>query len=591
MARPKAGPVTTMPTSAIKPGMKAIAWTVFEGSTPEPVPIEILGLWKNNWGPGQDIILGKMGGRAQRTNVAAGMSGSPVYIDGKLIGAVSLRIGAFSPDSICGITPIDLMLEINEHEKSRPTDARSPDRAAPRAAVEVPGELLARVLAAPPAEPVLATPIDTPLAFTGFHESALREFAPILKQMGLSPVQGGATSALYSPKPAPGWQTALQPGDPIAGVLVSGDMSMTGLGTVSYNDGKRILAFGHPFFNLGPVEMPMAKGEIVHTFSSSFQPFKIGNATGIVGALKQDRHSGIMGILGETADMIPVTLDVRTYGNNDQVEKTKQFQFNVFVQQKWTPFLMMATLFNSIQQTNEFSEEVTYRFNGNVELQGTGGNFNISTMLAPSEMPVPPPMLLAGWWADKFNRLFGNAVQMPKLKSVKATVDLLPQRRIATIENAWLAQSEVTAGGELSGKVFLRPYRGERIARDFKITIPASLPKGDHRLLLSDADTLNRVQSAAPSANRFMDLPQTVSLINQERSNNRLYVSVVENRPTVITDDKTMPSLPASVLNVMQSGQTQNRPFVTAAESASEKLAIPFDLVVNGSYNLKITVK
>src|SRR5580704_5455588 len=129
---PRAGKVDIMKASEVKAGMKAIAWTVFQGDTPEAVPIEIIGNWKNMWGPGQDVIIGKMGGKAERTNVAAGMSGSPVYIDGKLIGAVALRLSTFSPDAICGITPIELMLEINEFDKSRPTDARTPQMLAQR---------------------------------------------------------------------------------------------------------------------------------------------------------------------------------------------------------------------------------------------------------------------------------------------------------------------------------------------------------------------------------------------------------------------------------------------------------------------------
>src|SRR5436309_11773703 len=168
LQRPKAGKVETMPLSQIKPGMKAIAWTVFQGTEPEQVPIEIIGRYKNQWGPNQDIIVGKMGGKAIRTNVAGGMSGSPVYIDGKLIGAVALRMSVFSPDAICGITPIELMLEINDFDKSRPDDARTPDKAAPRAQVAVPSELLAQAVAAG-ASPDLArqsalmTPIETPL--------------------------------------------------------------------------------------------------------------------------------------------------------------------------------------------------------------------------------------------------------------------------------------------------------------------------------------------------------------------------------------------------------------------------------------------
>jgi len=595
MQRPKAGPVTIMRSADIKPGMKATAWTVFEGTTPEPIPIEIIGLMKNAWGPRQDIILAKMGGRAQRTNVAGGMSGSPVYIDGKLIGAVALRLSVFSPDSICGITPIELMLEINDFDKSTPAAAKTPDKPATRAAIEVPNEMLAKVMNAglSPQAAMSApfmTPIETPLTLSGFNEITLREFGPLMRQMGLNPVQGGASGALLSPKPAAGWQTALQPGDPIAGILVSGDMSMTGLGTVSYNDGKRVLGFGHPFFNLGPVEMPMAKGEVLMTLSSAFQPNKIANATDIVGALHQDRHSGIMGVLGDTAATIPVTLSVRTYDKTEKIEKQKDFQFHVFVQQRWTPFLMMLTFFNSVSGINDFSEEVTYRFNAKVEMEGLP-NINIGTMQAPSDMPVPAPMVLASWWGEKFNRLFGNAVSMPKLKSVSASVDLLPMRRIASVENAWLAHSEFAPGSEVSGKVFLRPFRGERVSRDFKFRLPLSLPKGDHRILLGDADSLNRMQSAASAANRYIDIPEVVSLINQERSNTKLYVALVEARPTVYSNDKTMPSLPASVLNVMQSGQTQNRPFVTSGESATEFQSIPFDFVVNGSYNLKITVK
>src|SRR5207302_5377225 len=141
--KPQAGKVEIMKSSLLKPGMKGYAWTVFQGSEPEAVPIEIIGLWKNQWGPRQDVILAKMGGKAARTNVAGGMSGSPVYIDGKLIGAVALRLSVFSPDAICGITPIELMLEINDLDQSHPADARTPDKLqAPGHEVAVPGEML-----------------------------------------------------------------------------------------------------------------------------------------------------------------------------------------------------------------------------------------------------------------------------------------------------------------------------------------------------------------------------------------------------------------------------------------------------------------
>jgi hypothetical protein len=212
-------------------------------------------------------------------------------------------------------------------------------------------------------------------------------------------------------------------------------------------------------------------------------------------------------------------------------------------------------------------------------------------MQASGEMPMPAPMVLAGWFGDKFNRLYLNNVATPDVKSVNVTVDLLPERRVATIETAWVANTDVVAGEEVPVKVFLHPYRGEPIERDFTVKIPEGLSKGEHRILLSDADTVNRMQSIAGMMNRFIDLPQTVSLLNQERSNNRLYVSLIQSSPTAYYDDKTMPSLPSSVLNVMQAGRSSNRSLVTSPETATEQMALPFDYVVTGSYSLRIHVK
>ena len=575
-SRPKTGKPEIFKLKDIRPGLKGYAWTVLAGMDPEPIPVEIVGLLKNQWGPHQDIILAKMLGKAIRTNVAGGMSGSPVYIDGKLVGAVALRMSVFSPDAICGITPIEYMLEVNDFDESRPADAKTPETLGTKAA----------------AFSQTMIPIETPLYLSGFNENVIREVAPIFEQMGVQVAAGGASSTMQDAKPAPGWQKSLQPGDAVTGVLVTGDMSMTGMCTVTYNDGKHVLACGHSFFNLGPVDMPMAKGEVLMTLASAFQPNKMGNATEIVGALHQDRHSAIEGVLGATAQMVPVTLKVRSLGDNNAIRKENVLHFNVFVQQKWTPYLMMLTMFNSISNLNDYADEATYRLSGKVQFDGAGQpDMDVSTMLAPSEAPLPTPMLLASFWGDKFNRLFLNSVGTPKLKSVDATIDLLPQRRIAAIENAWIPASEVEAGSEVPLKVFLRPYRGERIEREFHLKIPATLARGEHRIVVSDADTLNRMQSAAGLAARNLDIPQTVSLINQERSNNQLYVSLVDARPTVFMEDKALPSLPASIVNVMQAGRTASRHYISSAESAMEQGSIPFDFVVSGSYTLKITVK
>ena len=576
-ARPKSGKVEIMPLGEVKQGMKGIAWTVFQGTEPEPVPVDIIGISKNMWGPKQDIILGKMGGKAARTNVAKGMSGSPVYINGKLIGAVSLGLSQFSPDAICGITPIELMLEIDSKDQSRPAAARTPGKAV--AQLPQGGGIFESLV-----------PIDSPLVFAGLNGDTLRDFAGVFEQMGVHAVQGSGGSTTHGSKPAPGWERALNPGDSVATVLVDGDMGISAFGTVTYNDGKRVLAFGHPLFNLGPVDMPLAKSEIVLTLASQFQPTKMANASEIVGALRQDRHSGIMGELGATAPMIPVTLKVRSLDSNDAVRSEKDFHFNVFVHQKWTPTLMMLTLYNSISNMNEFVDEATYRLNGKVEMNGPH-NIGLSTMQATGDMPMPAPMALALWLGDKFNRLYLNNVDRPDIKGVTMNLDLLPERRVAAIESAWVADSEVQAGDEVSVKVSLRPYRGETLQREVTVKIPAGLARGDHRILLSDADTLNRMQNAASFMNRFIDVPQTVSLLNQERTNNRLYVSLVQSSPTAYYDDKSLPSLPSSVLNVMQAGRTATRAMVTTPETTAEQTSIPFDYQVTGSYSLRIHVK
>jgi hypothetical protein len=586
--RPKSGPVAILKVSDVKPGMHAVAWTVFEGSQPEAVPIEIVGLWKNMWGPGQDIIIGKMGGRAAVTNVAGGMSGSPVYIDGKLIGAVALRLSVFSPDAICGITPIELMLEINDLDKTKPRDAKGPGQTQQVAGItgNVP-DFLGNYTQ----HNASMVPIDTPISFAGFSQETMSAFAPTLEKMGVAAVAGGAGSSLRGSKPAADWKTSLRPGESVAGVLVSGDMSMTGLGTVTYNDGKRILAFGHPFFNLGPVDMPMSKGEVLMVLSSAYQPNKLANATEIVGALHQDRHSGIMGTLGEEAPMIPVTVTVRSLNGDSSVRTEKKLNFHVFQQQKWTPYLMMMTLFNSLSGLNEFSEEATYRLSGKIAFEGGLGPVALNTMQTSGELPAPAPMILAGWWGDHFNRLYVNNVENPSIKDVNVTVDLIPERRMVSIESAWISSNEAHPGDEVPVKVFLRAYRGERIERQFTIKLPPGIAKGEHRILLSDAETLNRVQNVIEAGNHFIDIPQTVSLLNQERSNDRLYISLLESSPTAYYDDKTLPNLPLSVLNVMQSGRSLNRELATLPESASEQMSLPFDYVVAGSYTLKVDIK
>jgi hypothetical protein len=310
----------------------------------------------------------------------------------------------------------------------------------------------------------------------------------------------------------------------------------------------------------------------------------------VVGALKQDRYTGIMGELGAEAPTVPVHVHVRSLGPGGAVLGQKDLHFNVFVHQKWTPLLMNMTLANSLQQMNEFADEVTYRLSGDVQLVGSE-KLHVSTVQTGNDAMAPVPLTLGAWWGDKFTRLFQNMVTTPDLKQVDCTVDLLPDRRIMAVDTAWTPSAEVSAGDEIPVKIFLRPYRGERIEQNVTVKIPADLPKGEHRILLSDADVANRIQALGFASNRYMDVPRLVSLLNQERSNNKLYVSLIASDPTAYYEDKTLPSLPSSILNVMQAGRTAAQSVLTSPESASEQMSLPFDSVVNGSYSLRVTVK
>lgn len=580
--------------------MQATAWTVFSGSQPEPIPVEIVGVMKNVWGPGQDIIIAKLGGKAQRTNVAGGMSGSPVYYEGKLIGAISLRFSVFSPDAMAGITPIGLMLEINEFDRGRPLQAKLPRPDSNQAIETAPqqvamnaeatglaAEIWNSVNAELPSDSYL-TPIETPLTFAGIGDEALKLFEGYFRKAGIVATHGGAVAASAAGSSRATAAGSLNPGEAIAAVLISGDMSASGVGTVTYNDGQRVLAFGHSMFNLGPVEIPMAQAEVVTVLASQFAPVKIANSASIVGALRQDRHSGIMGVLGEAAEMIPVHVKVRTFGDGGEVIREKDFNYNIFQNQKWTPPLMVVTLFNSMFGLNDFAEETTFRLSGTIDLDGEK-HISLDTMQTTSEAPVPAPLLLAGRVADKVQQVFRNVAELPRFKQMDVTIDLLPQRRLAMVEHAWLEKTTVRPGEEIAGKVFLRPYRGEPIEKSFRMKIPVGAPQGELRLVVSDANTLNESQRMTAARNRLMSLSETVTLLNKEYSNNQLYISLLQPTLTAHFEDKTLPNVPLSVLNVMR--PSANRRLVVEPQSPLQQISIPFDSIVSGSRAITVHVQ
>jgi hypothetical protein len=307
-----------------------------------------------------------------------------------------------------------------------------------------------------------------------------------------------------------------------------------------------------------------------------------------VGALRQDRHSGIMGVLGESAEMIPVSLTVRSWAAG--APRDTKLRFNVFVHPKWTPYLILLTTFNSLQDLNDgTSDEATYSLSGKIEFDGLEP-LELRDTVTTLDAPMPAPLQLASWWAERFNRLYTLAEGAPKIRHIESVIEVHPQRRIVTIESALLDSSEVVPGGEIRGRVVLRPWKGPAETREFRLRAPLSIAKGEHHILIADSDVMNRAQFVAGMVNRHLSAAEAVSLLRQERANSQVNITLMESRPSVYEDDRTMAALPASVLNVLTSTRTSG-PMVTTAETVRASESFLLDGVVSGNLSLHITVK
>ena len=571
--------VQILPVSQVKAGMHGVAYTVFEGTTPEPMEVEILGVLRNMAGPKSDVILARLHGKkVEYTGVVAGMSGSPVYVDGKLVGAIAYRIGEFSKEPIAGITPAGAMLEIDDMDKTPAPDVAQGPAGEKRDASRTsgPGES-----ADPGGQAAgyanLLKPIETPLVFTGFSEDTLRLFAKDFASAGVMPVMGaGSVSNDKQPEP-------LAPGSAVSAILVRGDMNIAGTCTVTYLDDSHLLACGHPLLQSGNVDMPMTKATVLATLPSSANSFKIVNATEPVGAFVQDRRAGIMGRFDREPHMIPVTLTFQG------VSHPKQFHYEVLNNAKITPAAMMATVFNAIQGMNEYGEDTTYRLKGDISVLGYP-KLNVKNMYAPADGTSPTAYGIALSIGEHFSRIYENPYERPKIEAVELNFELVPDRRSARLETARTDVTEARPGDEITIEALLRPYRGESILRQIPVKIPTSTPKGTLRILVSDGDTLDKMRRVPVNMSRRLDLASTIAMLNKEHNNSQLYVSLMEANPQAMVDDKVMPTLPLSVINVMD-GLRGTQDMVVVGESAVDEASTPVDYVVSGSQIITVTIK
>src|SRR5712692_9330353 len=568
----------TIPVDQIHAGMRGLAYTVFQGVKPEPMEVEVLGVMKNVNGPKGDVILVRLHGtKVEYTGVVAGMSGSPVYFDGKLAGALAFRIGEFSKEPIAGVTPISEMLEINAMDRTPAGDSAPVQAKARNAATKTagPGENSSSF---PQDFSNYLKPIETPLVFNGFSEETVRRFAPQFASAGIVPVMGiGSHSDVKQPE-------SLEPGSTVSAILVRGDMDIAATCTVTYVDPQRLLACGHPLLQFGMVDIPMTKAQVLATLPSPLNAFKIVNTTEPVGAFVQDRHTGIMGELGKNPDMIPVTLNI--HGG----PATKQFHYEILNNERLSPVAMMATVFSALHGVNEYGEESTYRMNGRISVAGYP-DVTVENMFATVDGGQPAAVLAALSVGERFGRIYDNPYNVPDISGIQLDFNIVRDRRSSRLEGARTDLTEARPGDEITIETVLRPYRGEAIMRQIPIRIPTSISKGPLRILVSDGETLDRIRHGAPMLGHRLDLASTIALLNKQHVNNRVYVSLLQADPEVMVADKVMPTLPLSIMNVMDGMRGTQEMVVLGESSVNEAATTPLDYVVAGAQVLTIMVK
>ena len=563
---PAAAPAVTkfFPLAQVKRGQRGVAYTVFEGVTPEPMEVEILGVLKDSLGPGQDLILARLHGpKPEYTGVVAGMSGSPVYIDGRLPGALSYRIGQFAKEPIAGITPIEYMLQVRDGDGVG-TAATPVNQAEGQTQPEIKA-------------------METPLVFGGFSQETVERFGDRFRAMGMTPVAGlgGADAKASQPEP-------LVPGSAVSAVLVRGDLSMSGTCTVTYVDPTRLLACGHPITQSGPVDMPMTKANVLASLASPLNAFKIINTTETVGAFTEDRASAIMGRFGTKARMIPVEVEIvpkATAGRAAASAKTLHFE--VLDNRQLTPSAMLVSVYQSLQVNNTASAEMSYRLTGEIGLKGQQA-VRMEGMMAQNEFN-PATINAALFVNDRFSRVYGNALEQPVVTGMRLKVEAIAERRTAVLESARLSTTEARAGDTVVVEATLHPYQAEAEVVRMRITLPADLAPGPLRLVVSDGASVDRL-TARTGGERAVGLTDTVTELNRMHPNDRVYVTLLEHEAQAVLDGESLPGVPLSMANVLEPLKTAQKMQLTG-ESVVDAGSAVTEYAVSGSQVLSMIVR
>jgi len=587
-----------MPVSEIRPGMVGIGRTVFDGTRVEEFKVHVLGVIENVLGPQRNLILARLeGGPLAHTGVIAGMSGSPVYVDGRLIGAVSYALGSFSKEPIAGITPIEEMTR----EAAPGTGARP---AAARLRVELPltpEKMLAafrralnwnRPFADRPQDAQLVgmssvpglggrevgtmlRPIATPLVMSGFEPDLAEMFGAAFREQGFLPMGGGAPGTRPGEMPFEG---ALKPGDAIGVTFVSGDLVMGGTGTVTHIDGDQVFAFGHPMYNLGPTAFPMTRAYVYTLLPSLFSSSKLSTTGEVIGTLLQDRATAIAGRLGPGPKLIPVTLNLES-----ERGQKRTFHFGVVKDQLFTPLMTYSLLLNTLVSYERQFGTATYGVKGKALLKQYDPVTFDNLFSGDS-----PSLGAAQYIVAPLTALMGNDYADVEIEGLELTFNSTEQPRTATLQRVWIDDQRPRAGRTVPLKVLLRTYRGEDVLRTVPIEIPANA-RGNLSILVSDGSRLSQAELRETRPTEPRTVPQLIRTLNKGRRNSTLYIKLLGADAGAVVNGELLSSLPPSVLAVLEADRSGGS-FNPVHSATLGEWEIPTDHAVSGMRTLTVNV-
>lgn len=593
---------SVMTVDQVRPGMVGTGRTVFEGEGVEEFKVLILGVLRNVIGPRRDLILARLeGGPLAHTGVIAGMSGSPVYIDGKLLGAVSYSLGQFSKEPIAGITPIGEMLDataLAPHAPgTRPMQMAWP--LTPAALVEVWRRDLgqARSFVSEPADALLigaATgidarmgtmlrPIAVPLVVAGFDDQVLSPLLPALTDRGFQPVftsaqgQGGSAPAT-APTATTSPTARLKGGDAVGVSLLSGDFQLGATGTVTYVEGDRVYAFGHPMYNLGPTEFPMTRADVHVVLPSLLSSSKIASLGDVVGTVQQDRATAIAGRLGAGPKLIPVAITL----NSDRAA-SRTFNFTVVRDHTFTPLLTYLAVANVLTSYERAAGPSTFTVRGSASIRA-------HTSLAFEDIFTgdQPAGGAAAYVAGPLTFLLKNGSETVDVERVALSIDATEQAQTARIERVWLNTARPRAGQAVEVKVLLRTFKGEPMVKVIPVTLPANA-SGSLQLLVADAARMAQDDRRDSRGAETQQVAQIIRTFNRARRSNRLYVRLSAPDSGAIVNGEPMASLPPSVLAVIESDRSGGS-VGTLRTATRGEWDVAVTLAVSGSRQLTIAL-